>query len=136
MSDQETYSFSYLTPSWSKFTEKSWGKGGVKQLVMMKHKTKWNEDIFCAFLQCQHFFDLFASFVLLLQKHTFCWQYIRRDSSWKYGQQQKVGLCKGRQRVARMTEKSTIGCNYKYDSNDGNFDDNDNKKHTNIISFE
>ena len=44
-----------------------------------------------------------------------------------------------------MTEKSTIdynngcndnGCNDNYDSNDGNFDDNGDKKHTNIISFE
>ena len=37
-------------------------------------------------------------------------------------------------------KKSTIdyknGCNYNYDSNDGNFDDNDDKKHTHIISFE
>ena len=36
-----------------------------------------------------------------------------------------------------MTVKSTIdynnGCNDHYDINDGNFDD---KKHTNIISFE
>ena len=44
-------------------------------------------------------------------------------------------------RFARMTEKkSTIdynnGCNDNYDSNDGNFDDNDDKKHTHIISFE
>ena len=33
-----------------------------------------------------------------------------------------------------MAEKSTIdyknGCNDKYDSNDGNFDDNDDKKNT------
>ena len=40
-----------------------------------------------------------------------------------------------------MTVKSTIdyydnGCNDHYNSNDGNFDDNDDKKHTNIISFE
>ena len=38
-------------------------------------------------------------------------------------------------RFARMTEKSTIdynnGCNDNYDSNDGNFDDNDK----NIIIF-
>ena len=38
-----------------------------------------------------------------------------------------------------MTEKSTVndnnGCNDN-DSNDGNFDDIDEKKHTNIISFE
>ena len=27
-------------------------------------------------------------------------------------------------------------CNDNYDSNDGNFDDNDDKKHTHIISFE
>ena len=46
-----------------------------------------------------------------------------------------------KQRFARMTEKSTIdyynnGCNDNYD-NDGNFDNNyDKKKHTNIISFE
>ena len=37
-------------------------------------------------------------------------------------------------------KKSTIdynnGCNDNYDSNDGNFDDNDDKKHTHIISFE
>ena len=37
-------------------------------------------------------------------------------------------------------EKCTIdynnGCNDNYDSNDGNFDDNDDKKHTHIISFE
>ena len=35
-----------------------------------------------------------------------------------------------------MTEKSTIdynnGCNDNYDSNDGNFDDDDDKKHTHI----
>ena len=40
-----------------------------------------------------------------------------------------------------MTEKkSTIafnnGFNDNYDSNDVNFDDNDDKKHTDIISFE
>ena len=39
-----------------------------------------------------------------------------------------------------MTEKNTIdynnGFNDNYISNDGNFDDNDDKKHTNIISFE
>ena len=39
-----------------------------------------------------------------------------------------------------MTVKSTIDynydCNDHYNSNDGNFDDNDDKKHTNIISFE
>ena len=38
-----------------------------------------------------------------------------------------------------MTEKNTIdynnGFNDNYNSNDGNFDDNDDKKHTNIISF-
>ena len=43
-------------------------------------------------------------------------------------------------RFVRMTEKSTIdfnnGCNDNYDSNDGNFDDNDDKKHTHIIGFE
>ena len=37
-------------------------------------------------------------------------------------------------------KKSTIdynnGCNDNYDSNDGNFDDNDDKKLTHIISFE
>ena len=37
-------------------------------------------------------------------------------------------------------EKSTIdyinGCNDNYDGIDGNFDDNNDKKHTNIISFE
>ena len=42
-----------------------------------------------------------------------------------------------KQRFARMTEKSTIdynnGCTDNYDCYDGNFDD---KKHTNIISFE
>ena len=36
-----------------------------------------------------------------------------------------------------MTEKITIdynnGCNNNYDSNDGNFDDNDDKKLTHII---
>ena len=45
-----------------------------------------------------------------------------------------------KRRFARMTEKSIIdynnGCNENYDSNDGNFDDIDDKKHTNIISFE
>ena len=39
-----------------------------------------------------------------------------------------------------QTEKNTIdydnGFNDNYISNDGNFDDNDDKKHTNIISFE
>ena len=42
-----------------------------------------------------------------------------------------------------MTEKSTDDdnddCNYDYDSNDGNFDDNDEKmtkKHINISSFQ
>ena len=39
-----------------------------------------------------------------------------------------------------MTEKNTIdynnGFNDIYYNNDGNFDDNDDKKHTNIISFE
>ena len=38
-----------------------------------------------------------------------------------------------------MKEKSTFdysnGCNDNYDSNDGNFDDNDDKKQTHIISF-
>ena len=41
---------------------------------------------------------------------------------------------------ARMTVKSTIdynnGCNDHSNSTDGNFYDNDDKKHTNIISFE
>ena len=45
-----------------------------------------------------------------------------------------------KRRFARMKEKSTFdysnGCNDNYDSNDGNFDDNDDKKHTHIISFE
>ena len=45
-----------------------------------------------------------------------------------------------KRRFARMTEKNTIdynnGFNDNYISNDGNFDDNDDKKHTNIISFE
>ena len=39
-----------------------------------------------------------------------------------------------------MTEKNTIdynnGFNDNYNSNDRNFDNNDDKKHTNIISFE
>ena len=38
-----------------------------------------------------------------------------------------------------MTEKNTIdynnGFNDNYISNDGNFDDNDDKQHTNIISL-
>ena len=42
-------------------------------------------------------------------------------------------------RFVRMTDKSTFyynkDCNYNYDSNGGNFDDDD-KKHTHIISFE
>ena len=45
-----------------------------------------------------------------------------------------------KQCFACMTVKSTIdydhGCNDHYNSNDGNFDDNDDKKHTKIISFE
>ena len=45
-----------------------------------------------------------------------------------------------KRRFARMTEKNTIdynnGFNDNYNSNDGNFDDNDDKKHTHIISFE
>ena len=39
-----------------------------------------------------------------------------------------------------MTEKSIIdynnGCNENYDRNDGNLDDIDDKKHTNLIIFE
>ena len=39
-----------------------------------------------------------------------------------------------------MTEKSTSdynnGCNDNHNDNDGNFENNDDKKHTNNISFE
>ena len=36
-----------------------------------------------------------------------------------------------------MTEKNTIDYNNGFnDNSDGNFDDNDDRKHTNIISFE
>ena len=42
--------------------------------------------------------------------------------------------------ITQVGGKGTVdfnnGCNDNYDSNDGNFDDNDDKKHTHIISFE
>ena len=45
-----------------------------------------------------------------------------------------------KRRFARMTEKNTIGYdngfNDNYNSNDGNFDDNNDKKHTNYMIFE